>query len=922
MSEIPRRDVTTVDSGSVAAPVPYDDPHLRVARPRAASAPTREWYAHVVVPVVLFLLLAGGTVWLWRAQVTHEWRDIRDDTALIAPAAADRFEFIVRDELRPLGRFARELGNGSIADAQRFLDSVAAVRIVVPSLKTVAWVDLDGQVIAVSPPEHAIELPLDQPLSYAEPWGKAFKNAYAFARRNTVVAGRHAGVPAQWVCLPFQGHEAAQVGGERPQGAVMARVSFGERAVTEFHVPAWRDFHLSVRDADDNVVYASSETAARAAAPGTEADRCAAEQSMRINDAAWTMRLEPTPQFIADRHGSAGRLVLAAGLSTAVLASALSAQGLLHRRRERRRADGHLAALEALAKVSAAISTAPPAPADLLAQLAGVAARLMHMSMSSVSLYDAQQRAMRVVFRDNLPNPDGRDVYAIEETPCSADCMRTRRPVAFEDVEAPGSPFPPGHMRRFGIRSLILVPLIVSDRAVGVLMLCHETVRRYTALDARLVELWMTQASAILSNRRLYEDMTAAIENERQILNQRAKLYEVNTRIQFAPSLRDAMRLVAELAPQALEVNACVVCLAHPNRGHVHVAAITPGQATGDLREDFVAECATCAGVIEDGGARRVEDLRDHPVRGFPHMGSALFVPLASGGATLGLLVLLRIARGPFTAEQVRVAELFAARAAAAIERNRLLEETRRQADTNAVLLRELNHRVGNNFASIIGLLKVASRGLPVGARAPIDRAVERVHMMSRAHELFSGGVRSVPLADLVQTTIASVPSLGGAESHVDVCVELHDPGARLFSTRAITLAMVLHELAYNAMEYALGAAGGELLVRSRAVGADRIAVEVIDRAAIPVAVPVGPEGDYADANGSESGNGIGTESGSGTGHGHVHRAAHAGIGLELVRSLVARELCGRFALTRSEIGTTATVEFPLEPQQEVECHP
>jgi GAF domain-containing protein len=245
--------------------------------------------------------------------------------------------------------------------------------------------------------------------------------------------------------------------------------------------------------------------------------------------------------------------------------------------------------------------------------------------------------------------------------------MRTLRPVVFADVEAPGSPFPPGHMGRFGIRSIVLVPLIVSGRAAGVLLLCDGSPRRIGPREYRLAELWMTQASAILSNRKLYEGMTAAMENERQILHQRAMLYEVNTRIQLAPSLNDAMRLVAELAPQALGVDACIVCLAHPTPGHIHVAAITPGQSTDALREDMVAQCASCAGVIAGASIKHVEDMREHPVRGFPHMGSALFVPLTARGATLGLLVLLRAARGPFDAEQVRVAELFAARAAAKI---------------------------------------------------------------------------------------------------------------------------------------------------------------------------------------------------------------------------------------------------------------
>jgi two-component sensor histidine kinase len=131
----------------------------------------------------------------------------------------------------------------------------------------------------------------------------------------------------------------------------------------------------------------------------------------------------------------------------------------------------------------------------------------------------------------------------------------------------------------------------------------------------------------------------------------------------------------------------------------------------------------------------------------------------------------------------------------------------------------------------------------------------------------------------------------------VRIRVELHDPDARLFSTRAITLAMVLHELAYNALEHGLHASGGELLVRSRAPGdGARIAIDVVDRAAV---------------------NALAARRGA---DGHVRRTAHAGIGLQLVRNLVARELGGRFALDRTDCGTTATVEFSLE--QEAECHP
>src|SRR5688572_24692033 len=126
----------------------------------------------------------------------------------------------------------------------------------------------------------------------------------------------------------------------------MARVSFGERAVEEFAVPAWRSFTLSVRDADENVIYSSSTSPAGAA--GADADACAAEHHMPVLDTAWTMRLQPTPQFIADRRNHTPLMLLGGGMTTGALASALLAQALLHRRRERRRITEHLAALAAL----------------------------------------------------------------------------------------------------------------------------------------------------------------------------------------------------------------------------------------------------------------------------------------------------------------------------------------------------------------------------------------------------------------------------------------------------------------------------------------------------------------------------------------------------------------------------------------------
>jgi two-component sensor histidine kinase len=285
-------------------------------------------------------------------------------------------------------------------------------------------------------------------------------------------------------------------------------------------------------------------------------------------------------------------------------------------------------------------------------------------------------------------------------------------------------------------------------------------------------------------------------------------------------------------------------------------------------------------------------------------MGSALFIPLRAGEAIDGLLVLLRRQRGEFDGELIQTAELFAERTASAIENARLHDQTRRQAETNAVLLRELNHRVGNNFAGIIGLLTIAANQVPQRSRQWVNRAIERVHMMARAHELFSGGARSIGLADLVRTTLASVSIDRKADIHVSV--DLPSEEVKLGPTQAVTLAMVLHELAYNAVVHALGT-GGELIVRGRREGADRLAIDVMDRALVPVAAGEHERLEIAgaDASGGANGNGNGNSNGGASGH--------AGIGLHLVRNLVSRELRGSFRLVSTPTtGTVASVEIPL----------
>jgi two-component sensor histidine kinase len=182
---------------------------------------------------------------------------------------------------------------------------------------------------------------------------------------------------------------------------------------------------------------------------------------------------------------------------------------------------------------------------------------------------------------------------------------------------------------------------------------------------------------------------------------------------------------------------------------------------------------------------------------------------------------------------------------------------------------------------------------------------------MAGAHQLFVGDSGSVPIAGLVERMLSSL-SVARAPG-VEMRVEHGIPkGTGLPAEQAISLAMALHELCYNAIVHGLGSRGGTVILRTRESGPGRLAVDVIDDGQ---GMPAGGEAHGAAAAAAGD-----------NGHGNGDADGHSGIGLEIVKGLVTRELRGNFSLGSAPAsgsdggrsgGTTATVEFPLQLKQQ-----
>jgi PAS domain S-box-containing protein len=212
-----------------------------------------------------------------------------------------------------------------------------------------------------------------------------------------------------------------------------------------------------------------------------------------------------------------------------------------------------------------------------------------------------------------------------------------------------------------------------------------------------------------------------------------------------------------------------------------------------------------------------------------------------------------------------RVAGLFAA-ARDMSEHQRLLAQARSDAQAKAQLLREVNHRVTNNLASMLGLISHEREHLGEAERAAVvpvlERLTQRLRGLMFVHRMLSDAQWApVPIDQLARGVIGAAIAVAPVPPLLTV-----GPTVEKISPRqASALAMVFSELATNTIKHACAVAKPEV----------RCEIETLSPETVRIV--------YAD-------NGPGFSSA-------VLELDHANIGLRLVRMLVEQSLRGRLRL-------------------------
>ncbi|MDQ3890243.1 MAG: GAF domain-containing sensor histidine kinase [Actinomycetota bacterium] len=411
--------------------------------------------------------------------------------------------------------------------------------------------------------------------------------------------------------------------------------------------------------------------------------------------------------------------------------------------------------------------------------------------------------------------PRGRGILGVlireAETLRLHDIAEDRRSVGFPANHPP-------------MRTFLGVPVLLRGVAYGNLYLTEkEGGRDFTGEDEEVTVLLATQAAVAIENARLYESSTAW---SRQL----ESLNEIATAMASEIELPRLLGLVARRLREIVEARLVTIALPASDI-EVRIEA-----ADGERADAIVGTSLPLAGskhgrVLERRRSERVDSLLDDPevdqaVARRLAARAGLFVPLVVGERAIGVVAahdkLGFDAR--FTDADLRIAELFAARAAVAVDLSQRVarDALRRAVEAQEVerrrLARELHDQTGQDLTSVLLGLRAAEDAEDAAERERAlasvrTQVVETLHHVRRlAVELRPKALDDFGLVPAVERLATTVADQTGMRVDVEAGLE-----KRLPAEVETALYRIVQEALTNVVKHAQARAVSVVLARTRA---------------------------------------------------------------------------------------------------------
>ena len=411
--------------------------------------------------------------------------------------------------------------------------------------------------------------------------------------------------------------------------------------------------------------------------------------------------------------------------------------------------------------------------------------------------------------------PRGRGILGVlirEATPLRLHDLR-------DDSRSVG--FPPNHPP---MRSFLGVPILLRGIAYGNLYLTEkESGGDFSDEDEDLAALLAGQAAVAIENARLYESAT-------RWSRQLESLHDVVRALGEETDLDQLLELISERLRELVDARLALIALVRGDSLRV-VAAAGDGGPRDELVGDLLDLRRSKAGrVLERRQSVRVNSILDDPEvdqEEARKLGArtGLYAPLVARGRALGVIVVhdKHGADARFSDADLRLTEIFAARAAIAVELSERVARDAMQRMVNAQelerrrLARELHDETGQALTTVLlGLKAVEDAGSEEALRSAAAELRELVvgtlqDVRRLAVELRPKALDDFGLVPALERLAQSFTEQTG----IEVDLEATLPDGRLPADAETALYRVVQESLTNVVKHA-GARRISILVTAR----------------------------------------------------------------------------------------------------------
>ncbi len=236
-----------------------------------------------------------------------------------------------------------------------------------------------------------------------------------------------------------------------------------------------------------------------------------------------------------------------------------------------------------------------------------------------------------------------------------------------------------------GVRSALVVPLVVGDRVIGVIDAASSHLDAFSANDERLMTTVARQLAVAIENARLYQ------ETERRLMEVSA-LYQLARQMNTSLNVQEVLDSIVRSLKQAMGCRGCSIALLDPINDVLEIR--TAAGIEGKWKHNFRLRLGegVAGRVALEGIPMYVPDTLE--LKDFiffdPSVRSLLTVPLSIQQRVIGTLTVDSDQPDTFGAADERLLTIAAAQAAIAIENARLYASLEQRARSLAEACAEL----------------------------------------------------------------------------------------------------------------------------------------------------------------------------------------------------------------------------------------